>query len=120
MNPLPKTALETGVAMEKNMVAVAVNNGYGLALYDPQKNRWLALDQTGPKLTTIPTVDGKPEPYLTELDADDNQAWEAQARFESSIVGVSLGNYFEPPLAERPDWAHDGRWFGAELLTDDD
>ncbi len=106
--------------MKNNMYAVAVNNGFGLALFDPDRKTWLALDRTGAHLTAEPTVDGKPEPYLTELDAQDNQAWEAQARFESGVVGVSLGNYFEPPLAERPDWAQDGRWFGAELLSDNE
>ena len=106
--------------MMTRMVAVAVDNSYGLALYNIDTNQWLALDRTGAQLTAHPTADGKKEPYLTDLDADDPQAWEAQARFESGIVGVSLGNYFEPPLAERPDWAEDGRWFGAELLTSDD
>lgn len=104
--------------MMTRMVAVAVNNSYGLALYNIDTNQWLALDRTGAQLAATPTVDGKKEPYLTELDADDPSAWEAQARFESGIMGVSLGNYFEPPLAERPDWAEDGRWFGAELLVD--
>ena len=74
MNPLPKTALETGVAMEKNMVAVAVNNGYGLALYDPEKNRWLALDRTGPKLTAIPTVCLLYTSYMLVLGEKESEA----------------------------------------------
>ncbi len=92
-------------------IVATVVNGHDLALYDTETNLWLGTQKDKGQAEFQPTPDGKPAPYLYDIEGADAEEWERRCRKGSKDCGIELGELVELAADDPKPWAPDGRYF---------
>ena len=92
-------------------IVATVVNGHDLALYDTETNLWLGTQKDTGQAEFQPTTDGKPAPYLYDIEGADAEEWERRCRKGSKDCGIELGELVELAADDPKPWAPDGRYF---------